>query len=306
MNPNLSNVIFHILNNLKDKEFSYHSDDTSSPTLGRQGNEFFITSGKLARPFEIKLINSNTVECTIKVSWHSKRCKYEFIQTATENRTDYAIYIFTATLDDSTQIVSIKEVDWIPFDKDPTFQRRLDINYRAAVYAKKGLEERLIQPLSGHIKSLSSENNRFVDKESILSYFRDHYNIHVVLQGDFMAGDRNINMGSGNYLERIQGDYVQGNYYAAGQPQSLAQAAAEIQKLLKQLEQTYPTTTTSQQMVVAAEAINRIESNPTMKQKVINAVKEGGLAAFEKAIDNPAGAFIVGAIKGWQEVEAED
>ncbi|MCC5653935.1 hypothetical protein LC609_29990 [Nostoc sp. XA013] len=66
------------------------------------------------------------------------------------------------------------------------------------------------------------------------------------------------------------------------------------------------TTTTSQQMVVAAEAINRIESNPILKKRVINAVKEGGLAAFEKAIDNPAGAFIVGAIKGWQEVEAED
>ena len=58
-------------------------------------------------------------------------------------------------------------------------------------------------------------------------------------------------------------------------------------------------------MVVAAEAINQIESNPTMKQKVINAVKEGGLAAFEKAIDNPAGAFIVGAIKGWKEIEPE-
>ncbi|MCW5318377.1 hypothetical protein GTQ43_33055 [Nostoc sp. KVJ3] len=121
-----------------------------------------------------------------------------------------------------------------------------------------------------------------------------------------MAGDRNINTGGGNYNERIERDYIQGNYYAAGQPQSLAQAAAEIQQLLKQLEQTYPTTTTSQQMVVAAEAINRIESNPTLKKRVINAVKEGGLAAFEKAIDNPAGAFIVGAIKGWQEVEIED
>lgn len=128
-----------------------------------------------------------------------------------------------------------------------------------------------------------------------------------VVQGDTtMTGNRNINTGGGNYNERIQGDYVQGNYYAAGQPQSLAEAAAEIQLLLKQLEQTYPSTTTSQQMVVAAEAINRIESNPTLKKRVINAAKEGGLAAFEKAIDNPAGAFIVGAIKGWQEVEAKD
>ncbi|MBW4566000.1 MAG: pentapeptide repeat-containing protein [Mojavia pulchra JT2-VF2] len=128
-----------------------------------------------------------------------------------------------------------------------------------------------------------------------------------VFQGDTnMTGDRNINTGGGNYNERIERDYIQGNYYAAGQPQSLAEAAVEIQLLLKQLEQTYPTTTTSQQMVVAAEAINRIESNPTLKKRAINAAKEGGLAALEKAIDNPAGAFIVGAIKGWQEVEAED
>lgn len=128
-----------------------------------------------------------------------------------------------------------------------------------------------------------------------------------VVQGNTtMTGDRNINTGGGNYNERIERDYIQGNYYAAGQPQSLAEAAAEIQLLLKQLEQTYPTNTTSQQMVVAAEAINRIESNPLLKERVINAVKSGGLAAFEKAIDNPAGAFIVGAIKGWQEVEAQD
>ncbi|TBR56686.1 hypothetical protein B4U84_28085 [Westiellopsis prolifica IICB1] len=121
-----------------------------------------------------------------------------------------------------------------------------------------------------------------------------------------MADRRIINVGSGNYNERIEGNYIQGNYYEKGQPQSLAEAAAEIKLLLKQLEQTYPTTTTSQQMIVAAEAINRIESNPTLKKRVVNAVKEGGLAAFEKAIDNPAGAFIVGAIKGWQEVEAQD
>ncbi|WP_392530183.1 hypothetical protein [Nostoc sp. C117] len=118
------------------------------------------------------------------------------------------------------------------------------------------------------------------------------------------TNNRTINMGMGNYNESISGNYIQGNYINS--QQNLATTVAEIQLLLKQLEQTYPTTTTSQQMVVAAEAINRIESNPTFKKRVINAAKEGGLAAFEKAIDNPAGAFIVGAIKGWQEVEAED
>jgi len=124
-------------------------------------------------------------------------------------------------------------------------------------------------------------------------------------QGDTnMTGDRNINTSSGNYNERIQGDYVQGNQYA-GQPQSLAEAAAEIQALLKQLEQTYPTATTSEKMVVAAQAIDQIESNPLLKQRVINAIKEGSLAAFEKAIDNPVGAFVVHAIEGWQEVKKD-
>jgi cell division protein ZapA (FtsZ GTPase activity inhibitor) len=87
------------------------------------------------------------------------------------------------------------------------------------------------------------------------------------------------------------------------QKQNLAEAAAEIQQLLKQLEQTYPMTTTSEQLIVAAEAIKHIESNPNLKKRAIRAITEGGLAAFEKAIDNPAGAFIVGAIKGWQEAE---
>ncbi|RCJ20525.1 hypothetical protein A6770_31415 [Nostoc minutum NIES-26] len=118
-----------------------------------------------------------------------------------------------------------------------------------------------------------------------------------------MGSNRNINTGGGNYNERIQGDYFQGNYYAAGQPQSLAEAAAEIQLLLKQLEQTYPTTTPLQKEIIAAEAIKRIKTKPLLKERIINAVKEGGLAAFEKAIDNPAGAFIVNYIKGWHEVE---
>ena len=142
---------------------------------------------------------------------------------------------------------------------------------------------------------------------------------------------RNINTGGGNYNEKIEGDYVQGNkgdtinqsgtfgiginkgniesgakvagVINEGQKQKLAEAAAEIQQLLQQLQQDNPSNNTSSQMMVAAQAIQHIESNPSLKQKVISAVKEGGLASFERALDNPAGAFVVGAIRGWQEVE---
>lgn len=189
-------------------------------------------------------------------------------------------------------------------------------------YSRMNEEIRRITRLGGRIVGIRSVSESSIEQVATMTNNQGRFSIggsvggninnvqgdnNKVVQGDTtMTGARNINTGGGNYNERIQGDYVQGNYYAAGQPQSLAEAAAEIQLLLKQLEQTYPITTTSQQMVVAAEAINRIESNPTLKKRVINAVKEGGLAAFEKAIDNPAGAFIIGAIKGWQEVDAED
>ncbi|MEG3880831.1 hypothetical protein QT972_26055 [Microcoleus sp. herbarium7] len=111
-----------------------------------------------------------------------------------------------------------------------------------------------------------------------------------------------VNTGGGNF-NNTKGNYIQGNYYAAGQPQSLIEVASEIQALLKQLETSYPSDIPARDMVVATEVVKHIETNPTMKQKIINAVKEGSLAALEKAIDNPAGAFITGAIKGWEEVK---
>jgi hypothetical protein len=108
------------------------------------------------------------------------------------------------------------------------------------------------------------------------------------------------------YAEKLKAEQIGGTIInQAESKQSLAEAAAEIQQLLEQLQQSYPSSTTAEQMIVAAEAINCIESDPSWKQKIVNAVKEGGLAAFEKAIDNPAGAFVVGAIKGWQEVKEE-
>ena len=104
--------------------------------------------------------------------------------------------------------------------------------------------------------------------------------------------------GSGN---RVDNQNIQVSQSASEKKQSLAEAAAEIKQLLKQLELSYPANTTSEQMIVAAEAVKTIETNPSLKQRVIAALKAGGIQAFEKAIDHPLGAFVVGAIKGWQD-----
>ena len=93
---------------------------------------------------------------------------------------------------------------------------------------------------------------------------------------------------------KVEGGNV--NISTPEQKQSLAEAAKEIQQLLEQLSQSYPTTTTTEQMVVAKKAIEQIESDRNWKQRAIKAFQQGSLKALET---NPIGAFIVGAIKGW-------
>ncbi|MBE8968467.1 pentapeptide repeat-containing protein [Nostocales cyanobacterium LEGE 12452] len=91
--------------------------------------------------------------------------------------------------------------------------------------------------------------------------------------------------------------------YSTEQKQNLAEAAAEIQQLLNQLSQTYPTATTSQKMSVVAKAVDKIESNPTLKARVIGALKAGGTEALKELIDNPLINILLASIEGWQEVE---
>lgn len=118
-----------------------------------------------------------------------------------------------------------------------------------------------------------------------------------------MTENRFIKMGSGNYNENIERDYIQGNYYAAGQQQSLAEVAAEIQKLLKQMEQSYPADTTVGKMAIATETIERIDSNPTLTERILSALKTGGISALEQLLNHPAASFVIGALEDWQKIK---
>lgn len=106
---------------------------------------------------------------------------------------------------------------------------------------------------------------------------------------------------AGGFAETVQGDQVGGTINnAAAETPSLAEAAAEIQDLLKQLEQTAPAETMAEKMTLATQAITQIEANPTFKQRAVAALTAGGIKAFESAIDHPVAAFVVGAIEEWQ------
>ncbi|AUB38411.1 putative protein YjbI, containings pentapeptide repeats [Nostoc flagelliforme CCNUN1] len=121
-----------------------------------------------------------------------------------------------------------------------------------------------------------------------------------------MTGNRNIHIGSGNYNERIEGDYIQGNYYAASKQQNLAEAASEIQKLLEQLDQSYSTDTTLGKMQVAAETIKTIESNPMIAERITSALKAGSIQALAQLLNHPAASFVIGALEDWQKTKGSE
>lgn len=176
----------------------------------------------------------------------------------------------------------------------------------------KILESKYRQELQAKDRELQAKN-----REIIEIYQQQSANMYNIVQT--LAANRTINMevkamNEGNTYNQsgqigighVSGGTIQQGAKVAGviheaQDKSIAEVAKEIQDLLNQLEKTYPTNSISDQMVVATEIIKQIENDPTWKERVINAGKQGGLAFLEKSFDNPIGALLINAIKGWVE-----
>jgi uncharacterized protein YjbI with pentapeptide repeats len=109
-----------------------------------------------------------------------------------------------------------------------------------------------------------------------------------------------------NYANKLEGNARQQakQYnYTAEQKQTLAEAAADIQQLLEQLSQTYPTTTQAEKIAVAAKAAEEIEQNPALRSRVIGALKAGGVEALKELVDHPLVTILLAALEGWQKPE---
>jgi uncharacterized protein YjbI with pentapeptide repeats len=88
------------------------------------------------------------------------------------------------------------------------------------------------------------------------------------------------------------------NIYAPEQKRTLAEAAAEIQQLLKQLEESNPTATVEQQQAFVDVAVS-----PTLKAKFVSALQAGWKEAIKEFLDNPYVNVGVAILEGWQEAE---
>ena len=93
----------------------------------------------------------------------------------------------------------------------------------------------------------------------------------------------------------VSGGSITHHHYATDT--NLAEAAKEIKQLLEELEKTYPSNT--EQTVLVREAIERLENNPTLKQRVVGALRQGGIEAFKGLVDNPWVDSVLAGIEGW-------
>src|SRR5919199_739483 len=84
---------------------------------------------------------------------------------------------------------------------------------------------------------------------------------------------------------------------------AVSDAAAKIQKLLQQLEQTYPTNTPLEKQVVVTEVIKHIEGNPNLKTRVVEALKGVSIEALKELIDHPLVNVLLAALEEYQKID---
>ncbi|MDZ8236299.1 MAG: hypothetical protein RMZ69_03830 [Nostoc sp. ChiQUE01a] len=144
----------------------------------------------------------------------------------------------------------------------------------------------------------------------IVSYrFKPIVNIKAIAQaeGILMAESSKYDMRGANFqggfAETNYGKMIENQHNNYGSRTNLAEAAAEIQQLLKQLEKTNSINNDTERTIVAVKAAEQIKNNPKLKARVINALKSGGKEAFKEAVDNPLINILLAIIEGWQEVE---
>ena len=125
--------------------------------------------------------------------------------------------------------------------------------------------------------------------------------INVSSQSSGNTYHQSGNIGIGHNEDKIKGNAKVAGVINEAAQQDLKQAAAEIQQLLEQLSKTNPTETLSQKAVVAEKTIENIENNPTLKQKIIKAIKAMGIEAFMEAIDHPIANVLRAGIEAYRE-----
>lgn len=111
-----------------------------------------------------------------------------------------------------------------------------------------------------------------------------------------------------NFHSNVYGvaGHVAGNQIINAQQQSLTSAAMEIQALLTQLAQNYPEGSLEEKQTLAKMELKRkVKEDPSLKDRLLNAIKSGGIETVKVLTNNPFVSIPLETIKGWLEAEPQ-
>src|SRR5919199_744772 len=173
---------------------------------------------------------------------------------------------------------------------DQKYRYQLQTNYaQIAAYRQQSADlTEIIKVMAGRTANLESEP--IIEPKSLSEVSNDD-------QPNIQNGSPNKTEGGDSRQQSFQ------NNYAPELKQSLTYTAAKIQKLLQQLDQTYPINTPLEKQMVVTEVLKRIESNPTLKERVVGALKGVSTEALKDLIDHPLVNLLLAALEGYQEVD---
>jgi len=118
-----------------------------------------------------------------------------------------------------------------------------------------------------------------------------------MINNDLQNSNNSGNIGSQKSTYTTSGD---AQFIGTSKEQNLFEAAQEIQHLLNTLSETYPTGSSTEQMMMATRAVEEIEKDPALKQRVVSALTAGGTEALKELVDHPAVSILLAAIEGWK------
>ncbi len=160
-------------------------------------------------------------------------------------------------------------------------------------------------------KPITVEANAVADSKSLNQTNYGGTNFQNDISGGEVNQAETINVDRSNITNNMEGASI-GNFanqmsdnasqtYSIAQGKSLAEAAQEIQALLDQLSQTYPSETMLQKAKLADAAATQAKANPTLRQRLLSAVDAGTIGAIEELLSHPVATFFIAAVKDWEQ-----
>ncbi len=182
-----------------------------------------------------------------------------------------------------------------------------DEQYRKHLQERLRDKDNLIEIYREQITFIRQDNTQLIgiiktmaEKETSKKEYTFHAPVGSVENQGHIASSGNQN-NIGNAAGEAQAELKSIQHIhnpAPEQKQTLAEAAAEIQQLLKQLEQANPGATEAEKNAYVTASVP-----PTLRARTVSALKAGGKEALKELLDNPYVNIGLAIVEGWQSPE---